>query len=315
MISVDRLVDDAIGAVQLRRSRDAIELLRRALSEDADHARAHAVLALALLDEQRHRAAMLEARRSLALDGGSPYGHYAMAAVLAAGPARQLDEAWRCCQVALLHPIDRETDAAVAVLAASLCDRRGERAEARALLEELLDDTARPSRQRSVELDARVALARIELADGRLERAAHHIGRAFASSRTHVATHVVAGEHALRRDDLDAATRHARDALARKPRDRDAVRLWIAIRGRRQPLAEPGWWLLGKLGMYCWDDPRITVALWVFPLAQLLAIFGNKLGMPQLQLPITVLAIAACAFVWSTPSLIGTLIERDLGAR
>src|SRR5206468_7755004 len=72
------------AADDLRRRRNwnaAIETLRRILTIDPGHARAHAALALALVGARRVTAAEIEAGLALAEDGNRAFCHLAMAVV------------------------------------------------------------------------------------------------------------------------------------------------------------------------------------------------------------------------------------------
>ena len=75
----------ALALAELRltsgNSRGAIDLLRMALSQEPDHPEAHALLAIALLDERRFTAAHHEAGLALAIDPAVPGALYALGEV------------------------------------------------------------------------------------------------------------------------------------------------------------------------------------------------------------------------------------------
>jgi tetratricopeptide (TPR) repeat protein len=155
---VEALIEQADVQMRLASWRGAIDLLRRALAIDPDHARAHAMLALALLGAKRLAGAEIECRLALALDGNEPFCHHAAAAVLRA--QRKLDEAWEHCEIALAAD---STDADVHVLAAGIRELRGQPDEARALLVAALE-------REPAHAGALTRLARLELDAHRLVR-------------------------------------------------------------------------------------------------------------------------------------------------
>src|SRR5262245_60945211 len=70
----------------------AVELLRNALSIDPDHAGAHAVLAIALIQQKRIHAALAEAQMALTLEPENPYSHAALGKALFANRKLSLAE-------------------------------------------------------------------------------------------------------------------------------------------------------------------------------------------------------------------------------
>src|ERR1700710_1927529 len=124
MIFEDRQVQVLLEQAEVQRRLGnypgAIELVRRALAVDPDHAHGHAILAVVLLDARRLPGALIEMRAALNLDGNSRFVHYVAALVLRA--ALKLDDAWQHCLVALEDP---EADAATHVLGARIQILRG----------------------------------------------------------------------------------------------------------------------------------------------------------------------------------------------
>lgn len=276
----DQLVRAADQELRAGAWREAVELLRRALILDEEHAHAHAMLALALLIPERLAGAAAEARRALQLAGGSPYCHYAMAA--AAFANGELDTAWTSCQVALGGGVasqpgtrDTETDAEVHVLGATIRRARGELEPARALL-------ARARSLAPYRASIHVESARLELAAGRLDVAAGHADEALRRSGTDVAANVVAGEVALATGDLDTTDRHARFALLQDSTDRGALRLWAAVKARRRPAIGWAWRALVWVATRS-DQQQIGLLVGSFLFVQLLMILANAAGLPGVQ--------------------------------
>ncbi len=284
--------------------RDAIEILKRVLTDDPEHANAHAVLALALVAAKRIGAAESEARLALSFDGGSAYCHYAAAAALHA--RRKLDEAWSHCQVAMESPLDPDADVAVHILGAKLRRHRHERAEARAVLEALLE-------RMPTAIDARIALAQFELADGRRGQAAGHAALALRDNPRHVGAHVVAGMIDLVQHDLHSAITHARFALTQSPSDRDAIRLWTSIKARRSRTLSP-WWRFNRWITQRSEDRQTGLLIGIYVLAQLGMILAIVLGFSGVQSYLLWAWAAFCIYTWYAPVVFEKLIARDLAA-
>jgi len=301
----DLLVEHAARRLEAGDGRDAIDLLRRALTDDPDHARGHAVLALALIAGDRFAAAELEARTALSLDGGSIDGHHAMAAALHARGKHA--EAWEHCQVALMPALDLGTAAAIRLLGAAIRTARGEHAEARMLLVELL--AGHPTHT-----GARVALARLELAAGRLADAARHADVALRESPKHVGAHAIAGMVDLAEGDAVAAERHARFALSQDDRDREAIRLWVAIRSRRSRLLGVIWRFHTWVSLRT-EERRTLLLISTFLIAQLAVVVVSVVGLPELARIIVWTWAVGCLYVVFAPWLFDKLIERGIGSR
>src|SRR5688572_15056034 len=118
---VAALIEQADHARRAHNWQTAIDLLKRALAIDPEHAVAHATLALALLGARRLHGAVIESDLALAFDANSPFCHYAASYVRLA--ERKLADAWQHCLVAMQ---DDDDDADVRVLAASIKELQGE---------------------------------------------------------------------------------------------------------------------------------------------------------------------------------------------
>jgi Tfp pilus assembly protein PilF len=304
VVSEDRRVDALLEQADLRMQmldwRGAIDLLRGALSHDPDHARAHALLALALLGAKRLPAAEIEATAALALESDSPFVHYVMAAVLSA--QRKLGPAWEHCELALATD---PTDVDAHVLGAWICDLRGDQARARELLAEALE----------LEPDhtgALVRFARIELEARNLGEATRYAEEALRGKPADVDAHVVAGLIALVRGDDAEAEQHARFALEQSSTDEDALRLWASIKARRSPLLGL-WWRFNALVSIGGDRRRVGMLLGSFVLAQLAIILAGALGLDLLERVFGWAWLGFCAYTWFAPALWKRMLAQDLG--
>ena len=311
----DQLVRMAERELRAGDWRPASDLLRRALTVDEDHARAHAMLALTLLIPKRLAGAEAEAKRALALQDGSPhpkgtgspdgslaYCHYAMAAV--AHATGHLDVAWSCCHVALGGGVDHDTAIAAHVLGGEIRAARGELALARALLERAIQLGPNSA-------DARVAFARLELAAGQPAEAARHADEALRIRSTDIAANVIAGSIDLAAGDVAAAERHARFALLQDPLDAEALRLWAAIKSHRNRALGPLWraavWISTRN-----DDQQLGIVVGSFVLVQLAMILANAAGMPGLQAKLMWLWVALCVAAYWGPSGLQRQLANEL---
>lgn len=298
----DQLVRMASLQLDAEEWREAVELLKRALRVDEDHAEAHAMLALALLIPKRLSGAQAEADRALSLAGGSAYCHYAAAAV--AHARGKHDQAWSYCHVALGGGVDHDDDIAIHVLGAQIREARGELDEARQLLERALQ--LGPSRA-----GTRVSFARLELAAGRHAEAARHADEALRIRSTDIGANVIAGRIDLASGDVDAAERHAKFALLQDSMDRDALDLWARIKARHHPPL--GWAWRG----FVWvstrnDEQQVGIVVGTYVIAQLAMILANAANLPWLQSNLLWLWVAICVGTYWGPAGLQKALAGDL---
>jgi tetratricopeptide (TPR) repeat protein len=298
---VEALIEQADVQMRLAHWRGAIDLLRRALAIDPDHARAHAMLAFALLGAKRLAGAEIEYRLALALDGNEPFCHHAAAAVLRA--QRKLDEAWAHCQIALEAD---GTDADVHVLAAGIRDLRGEISEARALLAGAL--ALEPTHA-----GALTRFARLELDAHRYDEAARYIGEALRARPDDLEAHVVAGLVALVRGDDTGAEEHARFALSQDATDRDALQLWAAIKAHRSWTLGLWWRLNAGISLRS-EGGQIAVLIGSFMIVQIALILAVAADLELAEKILYWGWLGFCAYTWIAPGLFKRMLERDLGS-
>lgn len=297
---VEVLLEQAGVQMRLVNWRGAIDLLRRALAIDPDHARAHATLGLALRGAKRLPGAAIETRAALLLDGNDPFCHYAAAAVLCA--QRELAQAWQHCEVALQAD---STDADTYVLGASIRELRGDTPEARELL-------ARALELAPDHTDALTELARLELRAHRYDEAANRIDEALRATPDDLDAHVVAGLIDLVRGDADRAEEHARFALNLDSTDRDALELWAAIKAHRSWTLGV-WWRLNAWVSLRSEAGQIALLLGSFVAVQVAVIIAGTLGHDTVELVLRFAWLGFCGYTWIAPELFQRMLKRDLG--
>ena len=241
--------------------------------------------------------------RTLELDSGSTYCHYAMAAAAFANGKREV--AWTCCHVALGGSVDTDTQIAIHVLGARIREARGEIEPARDLFEHAL--ALSPGR-----VATRVAAARFELAAGRLDAAARHADEALRRSGVDVAANVIAGEIDLRTGDLAAAERHAQFALLQDQLDHEALALWAAIKARKHAASGSMWrafvWIATRN-----DAQQTRLLVGSYLVVQLLMILANAAGLPGVQGKLVWVWLGFLVGMYWGPVGLHKLLSRELG--
>lgn len=293
------LLEQAESQRRLGNHRGATQLAQRALGIDPDHAPAHAVLAVILLDARRLGAAGIEARAALALDGNDGFVHRAAAQVLLA--ERKLDDAWAHCLVALDGP-SATPDAYV--LGAQIRILQGDRAQAVELLDQAL--ALDPGHG-----DALTELARLALRAGELAEAGRLIERALESDPVDRGAHVVAGYIDLARGDTAGATQHARFVLAQHATNHGGLALWAAIQARRS-WRLGAWWRWNLWVSRRDDRQRLAVLLGTFVAVRVAVILTDELGYPGAARALGYAWFALCAYTWVAPAIFRRMLARSL---
>ncbi|HEY0194072.1 MAG TPA: tetratricopeptide repeat protein [Kofleriaceae bacterium] len=297
---LERLLGEAETQHRLANERGAIDLVKRALSLDPDHARAHAVLANILIDARRLPGAAIEIQLALHLDAHDPYIHHIAARVHTA--ERKLDDAWAHCLISLE---ELDVPAGYYVLAAQIQQLRGDPARARELLGQALASSP-------AHTQALTALARLELGDGALDACGRLVEQALESDPADLGAHVLAGELALRTADVAGAERHARFVLGQRAMDRGGLTLWASIQARRSKLLG-AWWRWSSYQATRSETQRIAGALLSFVLVRVLVIVTDELGHEAIARIISWAWLAFCAYTWIAPALFRRMLEKSLG--
>lgn len=266
---------------------NAITALRAALDADPELARAHAVLARALLRAGRVAGARAEAELALALAPEAPIAHLAMAAVCV--ERRDLAAAARHAERALGDSYDVDAHLVAARIRVAHHDLDG-------ASEHLAAALALATR------DPRVlaAHARLALARGDLPSATSYATRAVAAAPRSAEANVAAGHVALARGDAEAAERHARAALHTAVADDDWYELWGELQTRRNPLVG-AWW---RVTAFFALRPRIGFAIGSYLVVRLLIIAAYALGLDGAGGVLTWVWLAFCVYTWIAPDLI-----------
>lgn len=296
---VAALVEQADRARRAHNWQTAIDLLKRALAIDPEHASAHASLSLALLGARRLHAAAIEVDLALGFGPHNPYCHYAAAAVRRA--QRKLEDAWHHCLVAMQ---DNEADADTRVLGAEIKTLQNDRGHARTLLVEALE--VEPDH-----VNALTALAQLEMHEGNLGEAERRIEEALSESPGDVDAHVVAGYIALARGRISEAEQHARFALQHDAADRDALGLWTAIKARRNVLLGMWWRWNMFIGLRS-ERSKIGILIGSFVLVRVMVILLGAYGYEDAETLLRQIWLGFCAYTWFAPAIFEWMLRREL---
>jgi tetratricopeptide (TPR) repeat protein len=297
--SVEQLIERARMHLRHGNVAGAIESLRQALSVDADHAGAHALLALCLHDARRLYAAEHEASASLSIDPDLPLAHYAMGVVRLAQRRFRLAEE-HLKQASALEP----ENANFLHSRARLYLLWHRRAEALPLLEkarQLAPDDA----------DSWAALATYYHEERQPERAEKLARRALELDPENVDALLAMGEIRLQQGNTAEAREHALLILRQNADDEAAIRLLASVKARESLLLGLWWRINSFFGTG--SIMRRVVALLAMYLAYRVGVLVlGDLGYAGAQLPLSLLWLGFCVYTWVGPTLFQKQLAREL---
>jgi Flp pilus assembly protein TadD len=296
---VDAGLAQAADQIDHGNSQLAIEILRRILSQAPELSHAHALLALALLNQKRIHAARSEAQMAVTLEPESALAHRALGLIHIAH--RSLGAARRELDAAIeLSPEDATNHRVRALLSVT----EGRRKEARASLEH-----ARELDPEDTEVI--VAMGNLELSEGRLDAAEALAREALEILPEHVDGLVLMGRILLRRGQNAEAREHAIWALRRAAADPDALGLLVAVK-TRESLLLGLWWRfntwLGELG----DGRAVLVLLGAFVVQRALVLWANQNHHAMTAEIVQFSWLAICVYTWVGPALFKRALSKEL---
>lgn len=276
----------------------ALELMRDVLTADPEHATAHAVLALALLELRRLHAAELEARRALYEEPELPFAHYAMALVAMA--KRDLPRAQEHLDTLLaLEPDDPANHITMAVC----LEQRGRHDEALTVLEHAL--TLAPDDPQVL-----AALGSAHHERGQHELAARYCGQALEADPEHLAAHRLRGWLDLHEGHVAQARAHACFVLGHDPADAEAIRLLVAAKARKNPLLA-GWWRLNAWLERLDERRRMLVLLGSFVVYRVVTIVLRHRGLHDAAELLQWAWLGLCVYTWVGPGMFRRWLDRE----
>ena len=291
--------DRALEMYQAGHEDNSIDLLTRLLGEDPDHADAHALLALCLVQRQRIHAARTEAGIALASAPESAFAHLAMASALMA--LRRYTLAGDHIETAL--SLEPENASALRISARlDLLRERLRAAQEKAERACALDPT---------EADNWALRAAISRAGGDRMLARAHAMHALELDPEHVHALVALGFCDLHDGRREEARAHALWALQLAPGDEDVHTLLAAVKASESLLLGL-WWRFQSF--VAGGSTRRTLLLLVglYLAYRALDITLRTQGLQAWSPVLTGAWFAFCAYTWFAPVLFQRNLRREL---
>ena len=296
---IDVLYELAEAQIERGNTAGAIDALTQLLGQAPDEPRAHALLALALVNQKRLHAAKHEASLALAASPDDPLAHYVLGRV--AVLQRRPKDAERHYQDALaLDP-----DATFVLRAmADLRLLQERRAEALKLLEEALaSDPNDPSTMAD--------LGDLHRREGRLDEGERLAREALAISPEHQQALVLMGRILLEHGHLEEAREHALWALRQDPTDIQTLHFVAELKARTNPLLGL-WWRYSVWMQRLGETRQLLVVLGTWLLYRISTQGANDLGAAGLATAMQVVWIAFVAYTWVGPSWFERAVRKEL---
>ncbi len=278
----------------------AVETLREVLSLDPDHPTAHAVLAVALLNLRRWRAADHEAARALTCDPDNFEANLALARIRLA--QRRFDEAQAHLTWCLDH---RGGDAAALGLLGELRLQQRRPREAQRVFEEALERAPN-------DVAVIVRLGRLAFDEGDLETASRRADAAGALRPEDPSVLVLRGRLLLRQGAVQKARRHAISALRGDASHVDALALLTEVKAK-EDWADGVWWRL-NVWMGPVGAPRSLLILGIVHLVFcVLYLVSRDLGQTALRAALETVWLAMIVYSWAGPMWFRRTLDAELG--
>jgi Flp pilus assembly protein TadD len=295
----DQALERARAQLQHGQVDGAIDTLTSLLGEDPDDARAHAVLAFALLRRKRLHAARHEAGRALELDPHAVLSHLAAAGVAVA--ERRFTDAELHLETARAgDPGDERVHEGLARLYFAWGRSRQALEHGRQACELAPEDD-----------DCLALRAQLEFAAGQRGPARAFALHALEINPENVEALCVLGHCDLADGQDDAARQHAAWALQADPMSESALTLLAAIKARRSLLLGL-WWRFQAFVSAGSRTRAIALLVGIYLLYRItLIVLGNhQLG--HWNAPLNWAWLGFCAYTWFAPALFWKAVRREL---
>jgi Tfp pilus assembly protein PilF len=292
-------LDCAALALRHGNATGAVEDIRGVLGEDPENARAHALLAFALLSLRRRHAARHEAELAIACDPEQAFPHRIRGYVaLAENDAARANAAFE--QAVSLNPDDEQN-----LLGLARCHLAARRfGPATQMLARVLEADASSS-------DAYEVQARLELERGDLPAAEEAAQRALAIDPESAEALTLLGTVRLRGGNAEAARDLALWALQLDPSDDGALRLMADIKARQSWHLGLWWRLMTWLSRLGIERAMLVMTL-MFVVQHAGVLLLNDLGYEQAALGLSILWLIFCAYTWGAGSIQQRMVAKEL---
>jgi len=296
---IRRYLEHAEHIYELGQLDGAIELLKRARTEDPDLAEAHAWLALCLLRKRRLHAAVVEAGLATTLGPELLLSHVVAAEVSIA--KRDFKAAGRHIETLLAEAPENP---ALHRLKARWLSLTGKRSQRLPVLEE-----ARRLAPGDPETLAALSEHFAEAGDAR--RARQLAEDALRIDPENHNALVAMGWALLRLGDKAGAREHAIEALRADASAPDALALLTSIKTRSNPLLGV-WWHYATWMQRIGPTRSVIVLLAAFALQRVASIYAQQHGEAGLASAISVVWLAIVVYSWVGPMLFQRALRREL---
>ncbi|NNG00245.1 MAG: tetratricopeptide repeat protein [Desulfobacteraceae bacterium] len=297
--SMDRLMDQVRQQRLADKGLDALESLREALSISPREPVLHSLLALVLVDLNRPRAAVHEARSGVDLGADMPFCHYALGMVLCA------NEKYAAAIQHLRQALAAEPDNSRYMTGlGNVYALTGNTIEAREHFKKAI--WIDPN-----EADGYTALGRLLRRDGKLAAAGDCIRKAIELNSEGIDARLEMGFIRLLEGEIEEARGHALWALQKSVFNADAVLLLSQIKARTNPLVGAWWklngWLTGG------STSRIVLILvFTYALFRIAELGLNDLGYTFWSNAVKYIWLIVVIYSWFGPDWFDNLIRKDL---
>ncbi len=292
-------IERAASALSHGDTTGAIDHLRSALGDNPENARAHALLAFALLSSRRRHAARHEAALAVACDPELGLGHRVRGYVALA--ENDLGAASTAFHEALaLEPLDEQN-----LLGMARCHLASRKfPDAMRQIERVLELDANSG-------DALEVKARLELMQGSLAAAEDSAQRALALDPESPEALTLLGSVRLRSGDTQAARDLALWALQVDPSDDSALRLMSDIKARESWLLGAWWRLmtwLSRLG----SERAVLVLTMLYVVHQAIQLVLRDFDWDSAAIGFSLLWLVFCAYTWGAGSIQQRMVTKEL---
>ena len=296
---LDQHLERARQQISHQNLRGAIESLRRALSLDADHAGAHALLALCLHDERRIHAAEHEAQLALALEPEAPVAHYAMAVTQQA--LRRFAAAEDHLRQAIAFDPGNETYLLALARLYQLWERPAQAVPLLGKARELAPDDP--------ECWATIAEHHLQLRE--FERAEAAARRALELDPQNADALLAMGHILLRSGQVADAREHALLVLRENPLHAGGITLLSAVKARQSPFLGL-WWRFNSFFSTGSAARRVLMLIGLYLVYRVGVMLTGDLGYESAQLPLVAAWLGFCIYTWVGPTIFQKQLEREM---
>lgn len=296
--ALDRLFTQALEMYERGLNDRCIELLVRVLGDDPDHADAHAVLALALVERKRLHAGALEAARALQLEPMSPLAHLAMAATDIA--RRRFAQA----ETHLLHALELDPQSTSALRLGARLYWLWQRPET------AWDYVERACRLAPGDPGQWALRAMLAFDKGDRDTARHDAKRALAMDPENIEALTTLGHCALAAGNIEEARTHAVWALSLAPDDPRAHVLMAGVKARSSLLLGL-WWRFQSFITAGSNRRAITLLVGIYLVYRAVGVALDTEGLGPWSRALDFAWLGFCAYTWFAPTIFRRSLERE----